>query len=96
MVKAVDRQQTVVCTALTARELRIILHIQDILDRKHGGSLIPACMEALARDQRGTESAHDAGNIRANYFHTGDALKASEHGIVVKGTALYDNVFTQL
>ena len=83
-------------TALTACELRVVLHIQDVLDGKHGGRLISTGMEAFSCDQRSTESSHDAGDIRADNLHTGDALKAAEHGIIVKGTALNHHVPAQL
>ena len=53
-------------------------------------------MKTLTGDQRGTESPHDAGNIRTYDFYTGDALKAAQNSIIVKCSTLYDHVPAQL
>ena len=48
------------------------------------------------RDRCGTESTHDAGNIRTDTFDTRNFLKTAQYGIVVKRTALYDDIFPEL
>ena len=95
-VKAVYREQAVVCAALAAGELCVVLHRKNFLYGEHGGGFIAACVEALSGDECRSKRAHDACNIGAHNFHACDALEATEHGIVVKGASLYHHMMPQL
>ena len=50
---------------------------------------------AFAGNQRGTESTHDSGDIRADGFAAGNLFEASKNRIIVEGTTLYNDVFTK-
>ena len=75
-------------TSLTSCQLCVEGQRIDLLDGKHGG--LVACLVTLSGDQCGT------GNIRTDTFDTRDFLKTAQYGIVVKCTALYDDIFPEL
>ena len=66
----------------------------DLVDGEHGG--FRAFHVALPGDEGSAEGAHDTGDIRTDRLAVGDLLKASENGVVVEGTALYNDVFAEL
>ena len=49
-----------------------------------------------AGDQRGAEGAHDPGDVRADDLNPGDLFKRPEHGPVIEGAALHDDVGAEL
>ena len=53
------------------------------------------CLKALFCDQGGSEGTHDAGDIRTDGAAAGDPLKTSQYGVVVEGSALDNNVFSE-
>ena len=73
--------------------LVVYCQIVDLVDGEHRG--ISAILITLSCDQGSTESTHDTGDIRADRLTVGDFFKASQYGIVVEGTALYDDMFCQ-
>ena len=81
-------------TSLASCQLGVEGQRIDLLDGKHRG--LVACLVALPGNQRRAESTHDAGNIRTDTFDTRDFLKTAQYGIVVKRTALYDDIFPEL
>ena len=81
-------------TSLTSCQLCVEGQRIDLFDGKQGG--LVACLVTLSGDQCGTESTHDAGNIRTDTFDTRNFLKTAQYGIVVKRTALYDDIFPEL
>ena len=91
--EAVDGQAAVVRAALAVGALCGVLQCVDLVDGKHCG--FPA-FAAIAGDQGGAEGTHDSGDVRADCFAVRNALKASEHCVVVEGTALYDDVAAKL
>ena len=70
----VDRQQTVVGTALTSGHICGISQFADLIDRQHG------CLKAffifIHGDKGSTESTHDTGDIRSDGGSAGDHLEA--------------------
>ncbi len=91
--KFVDGQPAVVGAAFAFGHTRLKLQIHDLLDTEHG-SLITVLI-VFSGDQGGAESAHDTGDIgsyglTARYF-----LEASQHRVIVKGTALHDDIAAQ-
>ena len=46
-------------------------------------------------DQRRAESAHDAGNIRADRLTVRNFFKASKNRVIVESTALHDDIFAE-
>ena len=53
-------------------------------------------MVALPRHQRRAERAHNAGNVGAGSFHSGDFLKGAKHRLIVERAALHHDVFAQV
>ena len=49
-------------------------------------------MVALPRHQRRAERAHNAGNVGAGGFHSGDLLKGAKHRLIVERAALHHDV----
>lgn len=47
-------------------------------------------------NQGSTKSTHDAGDVRTNSLAAGNQFKASQYGIIVEGTALYNDFLTQI
>ena len=50
----------------------------------------------LPGNQGSSERPHDAGDVRADSLAAGNPFKTPENGIVVKRTALNDNVFAEV
>ena len=91
----VDGQTAAVRTSLAVCHRGRIFQLVDLFNGKHRGCLMPAHV-ALSCDQGRTERTHDTGDIRADGLAAGDLLKAAENSVVVEGTALYDDVLSQL
>ena len=47
-------------------------------------------------DESSSESTHDTCDIRTDTFTAGNLFKTAEHGIIVKSTTLYDDIFSEL
>ena len=64
----------------------------DLFDRKHRGLVAAGPHKTFPRDKRRTERAHDPRNIGADRFAARDTFKASQNGVVIKRSALYDDM----
>ena len=65
----------------------------DLVNGQHGGL---SFLITLPGNQGSTESTHDTGDIRTDRFAAGNLFKASEYGVIVEGTALYNDVLTKI
>ena len=50
---------------------------------------------ALSGDESSAKSSHNTGNVRADGLTARDTLKAAQYCIIVKSSALNDDVFAQ-
>ena len=91
--ETVDGEETVICTSLTSCHGGLKLQIIDLVNGKHG-CLLAFIM--VSGDQRSAKSTHDTGNVRADCFTAGDALKASKYRIIIEGTTLNHDLFAQI
>ena len=90
----VDRQTAGVGTSAAFCHCGRVFHVLDLVDGEHGRTL--AVPISLAGDQGCSESSHDTCDIRADRFAVRDLFEASEHGVVVERTALYDDMVPKL
>ena len=95
----VDGEHTVVIAALAPGHGGGVFQTGDFIKRQHGG--LPGAVRglhvpALPSDQRRAEGAHDAGDVGAHGLAAGNFLKAAQHGVVVKGSALNHHVAAQI
>ena len=51
---------------------------------------------ALTGDKSSSEGTHDTCDIRADSFAAGDPFKASEDCVIVEGSALYNDVLSEI
>ena len=65
----------------------------DLINGKHCGSL--TFHITFPCDQCSAESAHDTGDIRTDGFTPCDLFKASQYGVIVESTALYDDMISE-
>ena len=86
----VDGQAAVIGAALAVSHFCGILQGIDLLDREHGCLL---AFIAVPGDQRGSECAHNAGDIRTNGLAVRNPLEAAQYGIVVEGPSLNNDMF---
>ena len=89
----VDSQTAVIGTSTTVCHRSCIFQLVDLINGEH--SSFCAFLMAFAGNQRGTESTHDSGDIRADGFAVGNLFEASKNRIIVEGTTLYNDVFTK-
>ena len=68
-----------------------VLHF---LKGEHGGR--PTFVIALSGNQSRSEGAHDAGNVRTDDAAAGNLLECAKNGVVVEGTALNDDILSEL
>ena len=87
-------QKTVVCTALTACELCGVGELVYLVDCEHCCLVIS--LVALTCDECGTKGAHDTCDVRPCGMYTCYFFKASKNGIIVEGTALDYDIFTEV
>ncbi len=90
----IDGQAAVVGTALTFCHGGRVFKGFYIFDRKHGRALtvhIP-----LPGNESSAESPHDSGDIRTYSLTACNLLEAPEYGVVVKRTALHDDMVPKL
>ena len=66
----------------------------DAVNGKHGR--FHAFFVTLSCDEGSAECAHDSGNIRANRLTACNSFKAAQNSVVVKRTALYDDMAAEL
>ncbi len=88
-LEAVHGQHAVVGAALAAGHGGLVFQVDHLVEGHHRGrlSLVP-----FPGDQRRAESAHDAGDVRADRLAAGDLLEAAQHGVIVEGAALDDDI----
>ena len=89
----VDGQAAVIGAALAVSHFCGILQGIDLLDREHSCLLT---LVAVSGDQRGSECPHDAGDIRTNGLAVRNPLEAAQHGIVVEGSSLNNDMSAKL
>ena len=98
----VDGQAAVVRASLALGIVSGIFQRIDLVDGEHGGlfrrCVLPAFpfMEAFTRDQTGSESAHDAGDIGTDCFAVCCFFKCTKNTVVIEGSALYNDMTAQL
>ncbi len=90
--ETVDGETAVVGAALAVSCLRRVLQRFDLLDRQHGRLL---SLAAVPGDQCGAEGTHDTCDIRAHSLAVRDALKAAENAVIIEGSALHNDVFSE-
>ncbi len=90
-----DREHAMIGAALTASRARLPLQRQNLFQRQRGRRLFHV-LRMLPGNQRRAESAHHAGNIRADGLHPGQLLKGTQHRPVMERAALHHNVRPQL
>ena len=89
----VDGEHTVVGAAAAAYGRSGIGQVQDVVQRKHT-AFLPRIV--APGNQSRAEGPHQAGNVRAGGVHAGDFLKSPEHRLIVEGSALNNDVFSQI
>ena len=89
----VDGQTAGVRTSAAFRHCRRILHGLDVVDGEHGRTF--ALRVSLAGDKGSSERTHDTCDIRTDRLAVCDLLEASQYGIIVKRTALYDDMISE-
>ena len=90
--KTVDGQAAVVRAAFAFCHACRKFQRIDLFDRKHRGLVAAGPHKTFPRDKRRTERAHDPRNIGADRFAARDTFKASQNGVVIKRSALYDDM----
>ena len=92
--KTVDGQTAVVGAALAfchgCGEFQLI----DFVNGEHGR--LGILFVSFPGNQSSSESSHDSGNIRTDGFTACNLFKGTEHGVVVKGSALNHDMMSQL
>ncbi len=91
--KFVDGQAAVIGTAPAFCHAGFKLKGIYFFKREHGGC--KAFTVALSGNQGGAEGSHNTGNIRTDGLAARNFFKASENGVVVEGSALDHNVFSE-
>ena len=91
--EGVDREHAVVFAAAAARGLRAVGQIEDLIEREHR-RLLPAVVPP--GEERRTERAHHARDVRAGDVRPGDLLERAQDGLVVERPTLHDDVMSQL
>ena len=89
----VDGQTAAVGAALAVGHPGRIFQRIDLLYGQHGGGL---SLKTLSRDQGRAEGSHDTGDVGADGFAFCNTFEAPQHGVVVEGSALDDDMLSQL
>ena len=79
--------------SLTTGKFGRIGQFIDLVNGQHSGLIV--FFVAFSGNQGTTESTHDTGDVRSYCLAAGNALERTKHGVIVKSTALYDNVFSE-
>ena len=80
-------------TSAAASHTRCVFQVDDVIKGEHRCCF--ACI-TVTGDQCSTKSTHDAGDVRTNSLAAGNQFKASQYGIIVEGTALYNDFLAQI
>ena len=88
--KFVDCEQAVVGTTFAPRHRALEFEGNNFLEREHRRNHTFFVM--FPGDQRGSEGAHDTGDVRTDSAAARYALKTPQHGVVVKRSALDDDI----
>ena len=91
--EVIDRKTTSVCTSAAFCHSSWIFKGTDVFNRKHSCSFTFSV--TFSGNQCSAECAHDSGNIGTDCFAVCDFFKASKDGIVVKCSALNNNMFPE-
>ncbi len=94
VIEVVDGQTAVVAALSAAAERCLKGQRLHLLQTEHGGGL--GGIEPLPCDQSGAERTHDAGDVRTDHIAAGNLLERAQHGVVVEGAALHDDIFAKL
>ena len=90
----VDGEPTVIGAASAVCHGGCIFQGIDLFNREHGSFF--AFFITLPGDQSSAKGAHDSCNIRTDCMTVGNFFEASENRVIIKGSALYHNVFSKL
>ena len=90
----VDSQPAVIGAASAVCHGGCIFQGIDLFNREHSSFF--AFFVTLPGDQSRAERSHDPCNIRTDCMAVGDFFKASENCVIIKGSALYHNVLSEL
>ncbi len=90
----VDGQAAVVRALAAVAKRRLEREVLHLLEAEH--RCRDALVVALSCDERSAEGSHDARNVRADHVAVGDQLEGAQYGVIIKSTALHDNVAAQL
>ena len=92
--KPVDGEPAVIGAAPALCHAGLKFQGIDLIDGQHGGLIARGIV--VPGDQGRAESAHDAGDVRADRLAAGDLFKASQDRVVVEGAALHHDLASQL
>ena len=94
VAEVIDGQKTMVVTVRTPAHGRVVIKLQNLIHGKHAGRA--GFIRPFSGNQRGAESAHNAGNIRTDCMAAGDSLEGTKNSVIIKCSALYDDLIAQL
>ena len=89
----IDGQTAVVGTSPAFGHSCGIFQRFNLVNGEHGCAF--AVHIPLSCDQSGSESAHDTGDVRTDNLAVSDLFQASQHGVIVKGSALYHDMLSK-
>ena len=91
--KCIDRQHASVLAAVAVAGRCRIFKCRYLVKGQHTRA---AAVRPVLGYKRSTEGAHDTGYIGAYDLHARYLLKGTQHRLVVEGTALHDDILTEL
>ena len=94
--EGVHGELAVVAAAAALDADDLLVEALQLLQRHHGGSLSVVPGALAQAEQRRTVSAHQARDVGADDLDAHLLLEGAEHGLVVEGTALHDDLAAQL
>ena len=92
--KLIDGKSAVVGATLTLCHTGFILEGAEFFVGKH--IALVAVFVTFSCNQCSAEGTHDAGNIGTDGFAACDFFKAAQHGIIIEGTALNNDILAEL
>ncbi len=93
-MERIHRQEAVVAAALAREGSDLLLEGFQFFQAEQRRHMTAACL--LFAIQCGSECPHESGNIRTDDFDAHLFLKSPQHGFVIEGTALHDNLSAEL
>ena len=93
--KFADSKTAMIRTALTDRHTGAVFQMIDLVDAEHGRLIRSVFHKAVPCNQGSAKCTHNSCDIGTDYFNTCNLFEASENGIIIKGTTLYNNIFAK-